>query len=51
MEYISQRGSFDDVPLARMVADFALLYPAWQSQGWQLQAADFTADIDHESHG
>jgi transglutaminase-like putative cysteine protease len=49
MEYVAQRGSFDDVPLARMVADFATLYPAWGPQAGGLQAADFTADIDQES--
>jgi transglutaminase-like putative cysteine protease len=49
MEYIAQRGSFDDVPLARMVADFATLYPAWRPQLERLQAADFVADVDRES--
>jgi len=51
MEYVAQRGSFDDVPLARMVADFATLYPAWRSLVEGLQAADFTADIVSESRG
>lgn len=30
MEYLNQRGSFDDVPLAQMTADFAAFYPAWR---------------------
>lgn len=29
MEYVSQRGSFDDLPLDLMKADFAKLYPEW----------------------
>ena len=29
MEYLSDRGAFDDVPLARMTDDFARLYPRW----------------------
>jgi hypothetical protein len=28
MEYVNQRGAFDDVPLARIVADFEATYPA-----------------------
>lgn len=51
MEYVAQRGSFDDVPLARMVADFAVLYPAWRPQLERLQNADFAADVDRESRG
>jgi transglutaminase-like putative cysteine protease len=51
MEYVAQRGSFDDVPLARMVADFASLYPAWRSLVAGLQAADFDNDISNERHG
>lgn len=29
MEYVRQRGSFDDMPLARIVADFEATYPRW----------------------
>jgi len=29
MEYVQQRGSFDEVPLARMVEDFRAIYPKW----------------------
>jgi transglutaminase-like putative cysteine protease len=29
MEYVRQRGSFDDMPLARIVADFQATYPGW----------------------
>lgn len=28
MEYVRQRGSFDDLPLERILADFAEIYPA-----------------------
>ena len=27
MEYVNQRGSFDDLPLDRILADFAVIYP------------------------
>jgi len=29
MEYVRQRGSFDDLPLRRIQADFAAFYPDW----------------------
>ena len=48
MEYLAQRGSFDDVPLAEMVADFARLYPAWLPQREEMLARDFLADAAHE---
>ncbi len=32
MEYVNQRGSFDDLPFDQIVADFAELYPEWQSE-------------------
>ena len=31
MEYVNQRGSFDDLPYEQIVADFAELYPAWRA--------------------
>ena len=49
MEYVAQRGSFDDVPLARMTADFARLYPRWLPQQADLQARDFVADAVRET--
>ncbi len=49
MEYVAQRGSFDDVPLAGMAADFARLYPRWQVQRPQLQGGDFLADVAREA--
>jgi transglutaminase-like putative cysteine protease len=47
MEYVNQRGSFDDVPLAQIAADFARVYPAWQKQ--DLQRADFDGDVARET--
>jgi len=44
MEYVNQRGVFDDMPLAQIVADFAALYP--DTAG--LSKADFSADVDDE---
>ncbi len=32
MEYVNQRGSFDDLPYEQIVADFAELYPEWRSR-------------------
>ena len=44
MEYVQQRGSFDEMPLAQIVADFARTYPAWGT----LEAASFLADVERE---
>ncbi|MBI5721633.1 MAG: transglutaminase family protein [Burkholderiales bacterium] len=51
MEYVRQRGSFDDLPLAQMLADFAALYPMWKpgaQPGSALAGADFLADVAKE---
>jgi transglutaminase-like putative cysteine protease len=48
MEYVAQRGGFDDVPLAQMTADFARLYPRWLPQQTNLLARDFLADAARE---
>ena len=48
MEYLRQRGSFDDVPLAQMVADFKALYPGWQIAGGGDAKGDFSADVAKE---
>ena len=47
MEYVAQRGSFDDMPLARIVADFAATYPAWGDEA--LRAASFLSDVVRET--
>jgi transglutaminase-like putative cysteine protease len=47
MEYVRQRGSFDEMPLAQIVADFAATYPGW---GAKLSAReDFLADVARET--
>jgi len=49
MEYLAQRGSFDDVPLAAMLADFHTHYPAWMATMASHQAADFEAEAQDEA--
>lgn len=43
MEYVHQRGSFDDVPLATIVADFQAFYPRWSA------SSDPRADFEAEA--
>jgi transglutaminase-like putative cysteine protease len=47
MEYVRQRGVFDDMPLAQIRSDFAAAYPRWLSP--QLQDGDFDADVARET--
>ncbi|MFN0186420.1 MAG: transglutaminase-like domain-containing protein [Aquabacterium sp.] len=47
MEYVSQRGSFDEMPLDRIRADFAMLYPHIHAA--QREGADFDADVARET--
>ena len=47
MEYVNQRGSFDDVPVAQIAADFATLYPGWAKP--PEAGADFAADAAREA--
>jgi len=49
MEYLHQRGSFDEVPLAQIVADFERHYPGWRSQPPADPHADFAADASAEA--
>jgi len=42
MEYVNERGSFDDMPLARIVEDFASTYPSLTS----LASADASFEVD-----
>jgi len=51
MEYVAQRGSYDDVPLGRIIADFAEHYPAWRTQIEAMQRSDFLADVANEVPG
>lgn len=48
MEYLRDHGSFDDVPLARIHADFARYYPGWGEPAGALNQADFDADVSRE---
>jgi len=49
MEYVNQRGSFDEMPLAQMAADFAVLYPYLLRDESALDGADFQADVARET--
>ena len=49
MEYVHQRGSFDDMPLAQIVADFHRYYPRLVRQDATLEGADFAADVERET--
>jgi transglutaminase-like putative cysteine protease len=43
MEYVGERGTFDDMPLQRIVSDFADTYPAWQ--GLTKAGVSFDSDV------
>lgn len=49
MEYLRQHGSFDDVPLHRLVADFAKAYPGWRGEAEDLRNANFDLDVSREA--
>ena len=52
MEYVHQRGTFDDLPLAQIVADFRTVYGGWlegDTTRSSLQDASFTNDIEKEA--
>ena len=52
MEYVLQRGTFNDLPLAEIVATFRDIYGNWVPGGsstGQLQGADFEADVTSET--
>lgn len=48
MEYVHQRGAFDDMPLAQMVEDFHAVYPRWMREIGAIQTADFHAEAAAE---
>jgi transglutaminase-like putative cysteine protease len=51
MEYLVDRGRFDDVPLEELVADFRQRYPRWLQEAGTLSAlgsSDFLADVARE---
>ena len=47
MEYVNQRGTFDDVPVAQIAADFAALYLGWAKD--TAPDADFAQDAEREA--
>ena len=51
MEYLVDRGRFDDVPLEELAADFRQRYPRWLQEAGTLSAlgsSDFLADVARE---
>lgn len=48
MEYVNERGQFDDLPLDAIRATFAELYPFW-TQAPDVGTADFAQDAQRES--
>ena len=49
MEYVQMRGSFDDVPLDRIRADFERVYPALMLDSKAMESADFTIEVERET--
>ena len=49
MEYVHQRGSFDDMPLQQMKADFEKVYPLWMAGMAQMHNASFEGEVDGET--
>jgi hypothetical protein len=49
MEYLRHHGSFDDVPLERLHADFAKAYPSMGGQSVALKNANFEVDVSRET--
>lgn len=48
MEYVHDRGAFDEVPLAQIIADFRRYYPGWAPSMASDLGGDFLADVDLE---
>ncbi len=49
MEYVNMRGSFDDVPLEQIVADFRMVYADWMADMASMRSADFQAEVERET--
>ena len=53
MEYVHQRGTFDDMPLAQIVADFRTVYSGWLPEDGathsSLEGASFAQDVENEA--
>jgi transglutaminase-like putative cysteine protease len=49
MEYVHQRGSFDEVPVAQIRSDFLAAYPKWLASAAAAIEADFERDAAREN--
>lgn len=49
MEYVLQRGAFDDMPLEALTADFKRVYPGWVTDLDAMRRADFDAEVRAET--
>jgi transglutaminase-like putative cysteine protease len=49
MEYVNQRGTYDDMPLDHIVADFKTVYSGWMAEHDTLQNASFQNDVERET--
>ncbi|MFN0160325.1 MAG: transglutaminase-like domain-containing protein [Burkholderiales bacterium] len=45
MEYVLQRGAFDDIPLEELTEDFWRVYPDWMRDQDAISKADFDAEV------
>jgi hypothetical protein len=45
MEYVNDRGSYDDIPRERIATDFAASYPTWRPGGAR---EEFQRDVERE---
>lgn len=48
MEYVTMRGSFDDMPLDMIARDFERVYPGMQRKLSAMRVADFRKEVDAE---
>ncbi len=48
MEYVAQRGTFDDMPLAQITTDFRRVYAHWMQAQDSLHGASFEQDAQRE---
>lgn len=48
MEYVLQRGSFDDMPLEQIAADTLAAYPDWMREARLLTEQAFLEDVERE---
>jgi transglutaminase-like putative cysteine protease len=48
MEYVAERGAFDDVPRTQIIDDLKSFYPAWLEGPSGMRDDDFLADVARE---